>query len=125
MVDAATTGSRELFVFELTLAPGESLPLHRHHRDDELIFIHTGEARTQVGELSRRAGAGTTLYIPAGTPVGMVNRSVVPVKALVVFAAPHMADYIRSLGTTPGQPRRNLSPAELEKIRSRHYVTFP
>ena len=71
------------------------------------------------------AAPGSTVYIPAGTPIGMVNKGSRPAKALVIFAASHMADYIRSLGSAPGEPPRSLSPAQLEKIRRRHHITFP
>ncbi len=124
-VDSTTTGSRELFAFQLVLAPGDSLALHRHHRDDELFFIHAGEVEARVADRKSRVVSGSTLYVPAGTPVGMINKGSRPVKALVIFAAPHMAEYIRSLGSAPGEPPRNLSPAELEKIRQRHHITFP
>lgn len=125
MVDSSTTGSQELFAFQLVLAPRDSLALHRHHRNDELFFIHAGEVEARVADRKSMAVTGSTLYIPAGTPIGMINKGSRPAKALVVFAAPHMAEYIRSLGSAPGQPPRNLSPAELERIRQRHHITFP
>ena len=125
MVDSSTTGSRELFAFQLALAPGDSLPLHQHHRDDELFFIHAGEVETRIADRKSVAVAGSTLFVPAGTPVGMVNKGPQLAKAWIVFASPHMAQYIRSLGSAPGEPPRKLSPAELENIRQRHHITFP
>lgn len=82
----------------------DSLPLHRHHRDDELFFIHTGKVEARIADKKSLAVSGSTLYIPAGTPIGMINKGPQPAKALVVFAAPHMAEYIRSLGSAPGEP---------------------
>lgn len=124
-VDPATTGSQEIFAFQLTLDPGDSLPVHRHHRDDELFFVHTGEVTALVGEERQLAPAGTTLFVPAGIRVGLENSSATPATLLIVFAAPHMAEYIRSLGHTPGTNPRALSPDELEEIRRRHHITFP
>ena len=124
-VDPSTTGSRQLFVFELVIEPGDSLPVHRHHQDDEVFFIHSGEVVARVGQRERPAAAGSTVYIPAGVAIGMVNRGRAPAKSVIVFGAPHMAQYIRSLGSLPGEPPRKLSPAELDKIRRRHHITFP
>src|SRR5687768_2546687 len=64
-VDSATAGSRELFAFQVSVPPGDSLPLHRHHQDDELIFVHEGTVRGRVGDQVQAAPAGTLLYVPA------------------------------------------------------------
>lgn len=124
-VDPATAGSQGIFVFQLTLAASDSLPVHRHHRDDELIFVHTGEVTAIVGEERESAPAGTTLLIPAGKRVGLANSSQTRATLLVVFAAPHMAEYIRSLGSAPGAPPRELTPELLQELGRRHHVTFP
>jgi mannose-6-phosphate isomerase-like protein (cupin superfamily) len=124
-VDPATTGSQGVFAFQLTLGPNDSLPVHRHHRDDELFFVHTGGVTALVGDERKPAPAGTTLFIPAGTPVGLHNPGTATAVLLVIFAAPHMAEYIRSLGHAPGSTPPSLSDDELEEIRKRHHITFP
>jgi len=124
-VDRSTTGSQRLFVFQVVLDPGDSLPVHRHHHDDELIFVHTGEVAAIVGEEGQVSPAGTTLFIPAGKRVGLRNLSTGSATLLIIFAVPHMAEYIRSLGNAPGAPRKTLSADELDALRRRHDITFP
>lgn len=124
-VDSATTGSRKLFVFQVPISPGDSLPLHRHHRDDELIFVHEGEVQALVGDRQQRAAAGTLLFIPAGVPVSVSSTGKRTAKLLIVFDSQHMAEYIRSLGTRLGAPPRVLSTAERDSIAARHHITFP
>lgn len=124
-VDPTVTGSQGVFAFQLTLAPNDSLPVHRHHRDDELIFVHTGEVTAIVGDKRGSAPAGTTLFVPAGRRVGLANSSQATATLLVVFAAPHMAEYIRSLGSEPGAPLRELTPELLQELGRRHHVSFP
>jgi quercetin dioxygenase-like cupin family protein len=124
-VDPASTGSQGLFAFQLTLGPTDSLPVHRHHRDDELIFVHAGEVSALVGDERRPAPAGTTLFIPAGRRVGLANSGTAIARLLVVFAAPHMAEYIRSLGSPPGAPPRELTLELLQELGRRHHITFP
>jgi quercetin dioxygenase-like cupin family protein len=124
-IDSATTGSQRVFAFQLTVDPGDSLPVHRHHRDDEVFFVHAGEVTALVGEERRAAPAGTTLFIPAGMRVGLENSTTSPATLLVIFAAAHMSEYIRSLGHAPGTPPKTLSTEDLEEIRRRHHITFP
>jgi quercetin dioxygenase-like cupin family protein len=124
-VDSATTGSQSVFAFQITLDPSDSLAVHRHHRDDELFFVHSGEVTALVGEERKAAPAGTTLFVPAGMRVGLQNSSTTPATLLIIFAAPHMAEYIRSLGHRPGTEPMILSTDKLEEIRRRHHITFP
>lgn len=45
---------------------GTGPPPHRHPWD-EAFFVIEGEVAFTVGEISSRAGAGTLVYVPAGT----------------------------------------------------------
>ena len=87
--------------------------------------MHTGEVNALVGDEQRSAPAGTTLFIPAGRRVGLANSTTAMARLLVVFTAPHMADYIRSLGSAPGAPPRKLTPELLQELGRRHHITFP
>ncbi|MEO6488034.1 MAG: cupin domain-containing protein [Thermoanaerobaculia bacterium] len=123
-VDPITMGARELFVFQRVLDPSASLGKHRHERDDEIIFVHAGELTASIGGVNRPIGPGAMLFVPAGAWMDLWNESKAPATVLIVFAAPHMADYIRSLGTRPGEPKRDLTPDLLRDLASRHHVTF-
>ena len=123
-VDPATVAARELFVFQRVLDPGASLGRHRHERDDEIIFVHAGEVTASLGDSDRRVVAGAMLFVPAGAWMNMWNASDAPATVLIIFAAPHMAEYIRSLGTRPGEPKRDLTPEVLRVLAGRHNITF-
>ncbi len=65
------------FVRGLTLlfencAPGDRIPLHTHPHD-EVIVIDEGTAEVVLGAERRAVGAGTVVFIPAGTPHGTRN----------------------------------------------------
>lgn len=75
--------------------------------------------------LAPSAPPGTTLFVPAGRRVGLANSSPATATLLVVFAPPHMAEYIRSLGSEPGAPPRELTPELLQELGRRHHVSFP
>lgn len=122
-VDSATAGARELFVFQRVLDPGSSLGRHRH-RDDEMIFVHTGEVTANLGGVDRPAPPGTTIFVPGDVWMNVRNTGAKPATLLIVFAAPHMADYIRALGTRPGEPKRDLSLEILRPIAAPHGITF-
>lgn len=123
-VDPVTVGARELFAFQRVLDPGANLGRHRHERDDEIIFVHSGELKASLGGMDRRVSVGAMLFVPAGAWMDLWNASNAPATVIIVFAAPHMAQYIRSLGTRPGEAKRDLTPELLRDLASRHHVTF-
>jgi quercetin dioxygenase-like cupin family protein len=123
-VDSATVGAAELFVFQRTLDPGASFGYHRHVQNDEVIFVHTGELTATVARQARQAPTGATIFVPAGAWMNLENRSAAPAVVLIVFAAPHMARYIRALGTPAGVPQRALTDSLLQALAARHHVEF-
>src|SRR5690242_8696060 len=60
-VDPMTTGSRRLVLGSSDLPPGDSIPVHRHLREDEIILITRGSARVQLGRKFLAAGPGATV----------------------------------------------------------------
>lgn len=122
-VDSATVGASELFVFQRVLDPGATLGRHKH-RDDEIIFVHSGEVLTSLGGVDRLAAQGSTIFVSGDAWMDVRNAGTKPATLLIIFSAPHMAEYIRALGTAPGEPRRDLTPDFLRAIGTRHGITF-
>ena len=122
-VDSTTAGAREMVVMMRVLDPGASLGRHRHG-DDELIFVHSGDVTAILGGVDRAATTGATIFIPGNAWMNVRNTGARPATLLIVFAAPHMAAYIRSLGTRPHEPKRDLTPEILRPLAARHGITF-
>jgi quercetin dioxygenase-like cupin family protein len=122
-VDSATAGARQLFAFQRVLDPGATLGRHKH-RDDEIIFVHSGEVLTSLGGTDRIAAAGSLIFAPGNAWMDVRNAGTKPATLLIVFGAPHMSEYIRSLGTRPGAPKRDLTPDLLGPIAAKHGITF-
>lgn len=63
----ADTGG-ELLRFDLTMAPGGSLPMaHVHPRQEERFIVVSGRVRFRIGGEERVAGVGETVVAPPGT----------------------------------------------------------
>jgi quercetin dioxygenase-like cupin family protein len=122
-VDSANAGAREMVVMLRVLDPGASFGRHRHG-DDELIFVHSGDVTATLGGLDRPAATGATIFIPGNAWMNLRNTGTKPATLLIVFAAPHMADYIRSLGTRPEAPKRDLTPEILRPLAAKHGIVF-
>ena len=83
LVDAST-GSRELFVAEQFLAPGDRVLLHTHPTEEVLVFLGgTGMATLDDTEVT--VHTGISLVLPAGVPHGFRNIGTAPLHVLVIF----------------------------------------
>ena len=71
-VSAARTGGA-YSLFELTVEPGGGQPPHIQHREDECIYVLSGEFEMRVESESMPAAEGDTVYVAKGTLHGFEN----------------------------------------------------
>src|SRR5215471_13224220 len=53
-----TSGSKHLLVFTEEVPPGAAIPKHKHHGEEEILLIQTGNAHVWLGDKEYDAGAG-------------------------------------------------------------------
>jgi mannose-6-phosphate isomerase-like protein (cupin superfamily) len=63
-VDPQTLGSRTLTVGMEDMPPGDSIGVHKHMQEDEVVFVHRGQVDVTLGDTIVRAEAGGTVFIP-------------------------------------------------------------
>ena len=92
------------------IAPGDRIPLQTHDVD-EAITILAGDARTRLGDETRRVGPGTVVFIPAGVPHGTANVGSTTLAIHAVFPATTieiaMLERNAAPGTEDDRPRRS------------------
>ena len=87
----ATAGARALCMNALTLPDGARAKTHLHRDIETAVYVIDGEAEMYYGdrlEQLLRAKAGEYVYVPAGVPHLVLNRSGTPCRALVAHSAP-------------------------------------
>ena len=119
-VDPKNGGSEHMTVVAEDMAPGDKIPTHRHPNADELIIIHTGTARVTLGDKVQEAQAGTIVFIPQGTWIGVENIGKGHLISTGVMSAPGYEEYLRAISVRASEPNMPLSKAELEAIRKKH-----
>jgi quercetin dioxygenase-like cupin family protein len=68
------------------LEPGQSQSAHTHADQDKFYFVIEGQGEFTVGDETRQAGQGTTVWAPAGAPHGVTNRGSAKLVLLVGMA---------------------------------------
>jgi quercetin dioxygenase-like cupin family protein len=75
MVEPATAGAERLAMGTETVDPGSQIPVHVHPDAEEILFVYGGQGRARVGDEEVEVGPETAIFVPPGTPHGLVNTS--------------------------------------------------
>ena len=111
------TGSTQLFLVAEDMPPGTAIPMHRHELHEEIVFVHRGQVTIRLGERETVASAGSTVYIPAGTWIGVQNTGRDTATTVAVFAQAEVEACFTRLA-------RHLTPADSAALERRCKMTF-
>ena len=70
-------------VIELITEPGQSVAVHVHQHEDELVYVIDGQIEVTLGDQHMKAGAGIMALLPRGIPHGFTNIGDRPSRLLV------------------------------------------
>jgi quercetin dioxygenase-like cupin family protein len=122
-VDPVTTGSEHFVMGTSEIAQGSRVPTHRHDMD-ELIFVHKGTPTVTLGDQKVAVEPGTTIFIPAGTWIGLENSAPEPVVFVWTFGHPEFERWVRDIAVPLGTPLVQKPEAEVRAINEKYHMTF-
>src|SRR6186997_260086 len=114
-VSPKNNGSQHLVAGTELLAPGASLPKHRHLVQDEILLIQGGTAHVSLGDQERDLHAGGLVFIPANTWISGKNVGATPIVLTFVFSAPGFEETMRCNSVPAGQTPTPITPAQQEE----------
>jgi quercetin dioxygenase-like cupin family protein len=116
LVSGAQTGGRYCLI-DMTVLPGGGPPPHRHDFE-EMFALLEGEIEFTFRGKSMKAGAGSTVNIPANAPHAFRNASDMPARLLCMGAPAGLDEFFLAVGdAVPSHASRPpaLSPAQMEE----------
>lgn len=105
---SGTDTNGAVFAVEFDLEPGEEIPPHIHHNEEEILHVVDGEVESRVGEETVAAPAGSCHTIPRGTVHAQSNTGTEPATLFVIFT-PGELDSLFEQST-------EVSPDEFEEL---------
>src|SRR5262249_15050741 len=72
-LDGQFGGSEDFFVFTEVLAPGQTIPFHKHENAEEILIFEDGSATVTVGDKRAVAGPHSMVFIPRDTWISATN----------------------------------------------------
>lgn len=123
-VDSRFGNSEDFFVFAETLAPGQTIPFHKHHNAEELLLFDEAGARVIVGDKSGNAGQNSLVFIPRDTWISATNAGTSPIHLLAIFSRHGFETYMRAISGKPGEALKPLNQDELTRLRALGHATY-
>ena len=111
-VSPKNNGSQHLVAGTEELAPGVTLPKHRHLVQDEIVLLHSGTAHVWLGDQERDLHAGGLVFIPANTWVSLRNIGADPINLTFIFSAPGFDDTMRCNSVPAGETPTQITPEQ-------------
>jgi quercetin dioxygenase-like cupin family protein len=111
-VSPKNNGSQHLVAGTEELAPGATIPKHRHLSQDEILLIHSGKAHVWLGNEERDLHAGGLVFIPANNWVSAKNIGTEPISLTFIFSAPGFEDTMRCNSVPAGETPTQITPEQ-------------
>jgi mannose-6-phosphate isomerase-like protein (cupin superfamily) len=108
-----TNGSKHLLLFTEEIPPGARIPKHKHHGEDEILLIQTGNAHVWLGDKEYDVQPGGLIFLPSGTWISLKNTGRENISLVIVWNEPSFEEELRCVSVPKGQPAKLQSLAEV------------
>jgi mannose-6-phosphate isomerase-like protein (cupin superfamily) len=123
-VDSTKAGGATMSMVVSEVAPGANIPIHLHQREDELIFIHTGNGLVTLGDRQVPSSAGAVLYAPKGVWHGIENTGSATITWCAIWSPPGFEQFFRETGVPPGFAGASPTPAQIAESARKYGMVF-
>lgn len=106
------------------IAPDDYLPIHKHMKEDELIYIEEGTGTFLLGETKHNVSKGSTAYVPQGEWHGLLNTGKTPLTMIFAYTPSGFENYFREIGTMPNEKMKELTAEDYSRIASKYQIVY-
>ena len=105
-------------LLDMRVAPGKGVPRHTHSREDEALFVLSGELEATVGNEIFTLRAGETLVAPRNIPHQLRNSGNVANHYLIMFSPSGFEEFLKA--TSVSAPANAVPPTKPPAIAVRN-----
>ena len=123
-VSPKNNGSQRLVLGTEELAPGATIPKHRHLGQDEILLIQSGTAHVWLGDQERDVHTGGLAFIPSNTWISLKNTGPEPISLTFVFSAPGFEDTMRCNSVPAEEAPTRITPEQHKECAHEGHVEY-
>lgn len=116
LLSGAQTGG-SFTLLEASVPPDTGPPPHVHHAEDETFVLLEGALTFRVGDQAHASTAGTTVFVPRGTPHSFVNVGRGAARMLFMYTPAGMEGMFAEIGT-PGTRGLQAPPRTMADVEA-------
>lgn len=116
-VDPQTVGSQSFSVAMEELPPGDSIGVHKHLQEDEVVYVARGHLQVRLADSTHSAEAGSLVFIPRGTWIGFHVAGPDTATIVFMFNTPGFERCLRFLSAPVGTAFVRPSPEAIAAAR--------
>ena len=105
-------------LLDLRVAPGKGVHRHTHTREDEALFVLSGELEATIGDKIFTVRAGETLIAPRNIPHQLRNSGNVANHYLIMFSPSGFEEFLKA--TSVSAPDDAVAPTEPPEVAVRN-----
>ena len=117
MIDPENSGPTGLCVLTQTLDPGAMVPVHRHEKAEQVLYILSGRGKVSIAGHEIEAKPGVTVHVPKGVAHGIANTEDEPLSILETTSPPGFQELFRKLSQL-SEP----NPEDIARIGAEHDI---
>ena len=109
-------------LLDVRVAPGKGVPRHTHTREDEALFVISGELEAFVGDEAFTLRAGETLIAPRNIPHQLRNSGNAANHYLIMFSPAGFEEFLKA--TSVPAPHNAVAPTKPPTVAVRNVLEF-
>jgi len=123
-LDGQTAGTEDLVVMTEVMAPGQSIPFHKHDNAEEILFLEESGATVMVGSKWAVAGPRSIVFIPRNTWISATNTGGNSIHLVAVWSRHGFEQYMRAISARQGEPTVPVNTDDLPKLRAMGHAMY-
>ncbi len=123
-VDKINDGVNSISFCTEDIVSGDAIPIHKHLKEDEIIFIHRGEGTFTLDDQQISVRSGSTAFVPRGVWHGLKNTGEDIITMVFGYNPSGFEGYFREIGLKPGDKWVSKTKEELDAIDLKFNIIY-
>jgi quercetin dioxygenase-like cupin family protein len=124
VVDKKKRGVQSMSLCFEDIKPGDRIPVHKHLREAEIIYIQKGAGTFTLGNKEFAVKEGSAAFVPKGVWHGLKNTGTEVIRMMFNFSPAGFEGYFREIGVPKGVAWKEKTQKEFDAIDKKFGIVY-